>query len=237
MAHREPVGDAVPPVPPVRQPVSGAAEEAFVGLARSGPAPLRPECRRLVRQARLDGFAAALAAMQARLADPVFDSVAVHIFRLDEGDDITDEVSWHKANPSGEATQDWEQIRRLAANMRVDENFKYKFRRDVCNLWNDSLNTGGTLPANLVNACVGYSGMPGDVRQLRESFLEQAASYKNEPRYRAWGGADVGGADDFFAFSLVWPEFKFPNQEAKTVVANWYWITSENLDGAARNSV
>jgi len=167
----------------------------------------------------------------------VFDSVAVHIFRLDEGDDITDEVSWHKANPSGEATQDWEQIRRLAANMRVDENFKYKFRRDVCNLWNDSLNTGGTLPANLVNACVGYSGMPGDVRQLRESFLEQAASYKNEPRYRAWGGADVGGADDFFAFSLVWPEFKFPNQEAKTVVANWYWITSENLDGAARNSV
>jgi phage terminase large subunit-like protein len=160
----------------------------------------------------------------------VFDSVAVHIFRLDDEDDYTDSANWPKANPSGEATQDWEQIRRLAENMRVDLNFKYKFRRDICNLWNDNLNTGGTLPANLVNACVGYPGMTGDLRKLRESFLEEAAQHRNEGRFRAWGGADVGGIDDFFSLTLLWPEFTFPNQEPKMVVANWYWTISENLD-------
>ena len=56
-----------------------SVQEAFVGLARSGPEALRPEFARLVRRMRTDGFEAALAAMQERLADPVFDVVAVSL--------------------------------------------------------------------------------------------------------------------------------------------------------------
>jgi phage terminase large subunit-like protein len=162
--------------------------------------------------------------------DAVFDSVAVHIFRLDDDDDIIEERNWHKANPSGSATQDWEQLRRLVGNLRVDQNFKYKWRRDICNMWNDSMDTGGTLPANLVNACLGYEGMPSDVRKLREWLLQEAAQHRNEPRFRFTGGADAGGVDDFFSLSLVLPAFSFPSQEPKTVVLNWYWMKSENLD-------
>lgn len=53
-----------------------SVQEAFVALARSGPEALRSEFGLLVRRMRLDGFAAALAATQERLADPVFDMVA-----------------------------------------------------------------------------------------------------------------------------------------------------------------
>ena len=56
-----------------------SVQEAFVGLARSGPEALRPEFKRLARRMRTDGFETALAAMQARVADPVFDVVAVSL--------------------------------------------------------------------------------------------------------------------------------------------------------------
>lgn len=53
-----------------------SVQEALVGLAKSGPADLRPEFARLVREAQLLGFEPALVAMRDRLADPVFDTVA-----------------------------------------------------------------------------------------------------------------------------------------------------------------
>lgn len=53
-----------------------SVQEALVGLARSGPETLRPECTRLAREVRLLGFEPAVAAMRERLADPVFDVVA-----------------------------------------------------------------------------------------------------------------------------------------------------------------
>jgi tight adherence protein B len=53
-----------------------AVQEALVGLAQTGPEPLRPEFRSLVRDMRLDNFEQALNAMRDRLADPLFDVLA-----------------------------------------------------------------------------------------------------------------------------------------------------------------
>ena len=53
-----------------------SVQEALIGLARNGPAPLRDEFASLVREARLLGFEPALRKMRERLADPVFDVVA-----------------------------------------------------------------------------------------------------------------------------------------------------------------
>jgi tight adherence protein B len=57
--------------------------EALTGLARGGPAVLRPELTTLVREMRLIGFGAAVGAMQERLADPVFDVVAASLLLND----------------------------------------------------------------------------------------------------------------------------------------------------------
>ncbi|HEX2037454.1 MAG TPA: type II secretion system F family protein, partial [Chloroflexota bacterium] len=53
--------------------------EAMLGLAQHGPAPLRPEFGRLVREMRFYGFEAALNTTRQRLADPLFDTVAVSL--------------------------------------------------------------------------------------------------------------------------------------------------------------
>jgi tight adherence protein B len=52
-------------------------QSACRGLAETGPAVLRPEFARLVREEALVGFPAALAASQARLAEPVWDTAAL----------------------------------------------------------------------------------------------------------------------------------------------------------------
>jgi tight adherence protein B len=53
--------------------------EALLGLAQNGPEPLRGEFARLVRESRFDGLEAALDTMRERLADPLFDVVAVSL--------------------------------------------------------------------------------------------------------------------------------------------------------------
>lgn len=53
-----------------------SVEEGLLALARTGPAPLRPALRELARDLRLAGFDEALLRAQARLADPLFDTVA-----------------------------------------------------------------------------------------------------------------------------------------------------------------
>lgn len=53
-----------------------SVQDALAGLARNGPEVLRAEFVALGREARIAGFDAALLAMRARLADPVFDVVA-----------------------------------------------------------------------------------------------------------------------------------------------------------------
>jgi tight adherence protein B len=53
--------------------------EALLGLAQNGPQPLRGEFARLVRESRFDGLEAALDTMRERLADPLFDVVAVSL--------------------------------------------------------------------------------------------------------------------------------------------------------------
>lgn len=60
-----------------------SVSEALVGLARGGPAVLRPELTTLVREMRLMGFESAISAMQERLADPVFDVVATSLLLND----------------------------------------------------------------------------------------------------------------------------------------------------------
>lgn len=57
--------------------------EALVGLARGGPAVLRPELTTLVREMRLMSFESAISGMQERLADPVFDVVATSLLLND----------------------------------------------------------------------------------------------------------------------------------------------------------
>ena len=54
-----------------------SVQEALAGLARTGPEALRTEFAALTSEARLLGFDGALAAMRDRLADPLFDVVAV----------------------------------------------------------------------------------------------------------------------------------------------------------------
>ena len=58
-------------------------QEGLLALARTGPEALRPEFAVLARQSRLLGLPAALEAMQARLADPVFDVVAASLLLND----------------------------------------------------------------------------------------------------------------------------------------------------------
>jgi tight adherence protein B len=53
-----------------------SVEEGLASLARSGPEPLRPALRELVRDLRLSGLEEAVRRTQERLADPVFDTVA-----------------------------------------------------------------------------------------------------------------------------------------------------------------
>jgi tight adherence protein B len=54
-----------------------SVEDGLAGLASTGPAALRPELRRLVREQRALGLAPALEAMRRRVADSAFDAVAV----------------------------------------------------------------------------------------------------------------------------------------------------------------
>jgi tight adherence protein B len=56
-----------------------SVQNALVSLAHSGPEVLRPQFARLAREIRLLGFEAAIRAMRARLADPVFDVVAASL--------------------------------------------------------------------------------------------------------------------------------------------------------------
>jgi tight adherence protein B len=56
--------------------VGMSIEEALVALAAQGPAPLRPALGELARELRLAGFEVAVSRARARLADPVFDTVA-----------------------------------------------------------------------------------------------------------------------------------------------------------------
>lgn len=56
-----------------------SVQNALLGLAHSGPEALRPEFGRLAREIRLLGCEPAIAAMQERLADPVFDVVAASL--------------------------------------------------------------------------------------------------------------------------------------------------------------
>jgi tight adherence protein B len=60
-----------------------SVQEALAGLARSGPAVLRPEFTRLLREIRLLGFEPALSAMRERLSDPVFDVAAASLLLND----------------------------------------------------------------------------------------------------------------------------------------------------------
>ena len=60
-----------------------SVQEALAALARSGPAALREDFARLVRELRLAGPEPALAAMQERLADPDFDVVAATLLLND----------------------------------------------------------------------------------------------------------------------------------------------------------
>jgi tight adherence protein B len=53
-----------------------SVEEGLGSLARSGPEPLRPALEALTRDLRLSDFEEAVRRAQARLADPVFDTVA-----------------------------------------------------------------------------------------------------------------------------------------------------------------
>lgn len=57
--------------------------EALVALAHSGPETLRPEFARLAREMRLAGLPRAIADMQERLADPVFDVVSATLLLND----------------------------------------------------------------------------------------------------------------------------------------------------------
>src|SRR5207248_1136995 len=57
--------------------------EALRGLAESGPEVLRPEFARLVRELGMAPFEDALSGMQARLADPLFDTVAAALLLND----------------------------------------------------------------------------------------------------------------------------------------------------------
>ena len=56
-----------------------SVQEALIGLAQHGPAALRADFATLARDSRLLGFEAAMARMRERLADPVFDVVAVSL--------------------------------------------------------------------------------------------------------------------------------------------------------------
>lgn len=58
-------------------------QEAFAGLARTGPEALRAEFATLSRQARLEGFQAAMTQTRDRLADPLFDVVATSLLLND----------------------------------------------------------------------------------------------------------------------------------------------------------
>ena len=60
-----------------------SVQEAFAGLARSGPEPLRPEFAALVRDLRFRGLAAALGALRERLADPLVDTVVAALLLND----------------------------------------------------------------------------------------------------------------------------------------------------------
>ncbi|MPZ50280.1 MAG: hypothetical protein GEU75_13450 [Dehalococcoidia bacterium] len=56
-----------------------SVEEAITGLAANGPAVLRPIFRDMARDMRLSGFEEALGRARDRLADPVFDVVALSL--------------------------------------------------------------------------------------------------------------------------------------------------------------
>ena len=60
-----------------------ALSEAFDGLARTGPAVLRPEFALLTRQAAYDGFAASLVALRERLASPLGDFLSTSLLLND----------------------------------------------------------------------------------------------------------------------------------------------------------
>ena len=121
------------------------------------------------------------------------------IFEAEAEDDIWDEATWRKANPSAGAFRDLEEIRAFAERAKAIPTMENAFRRLYLNQWVQAhtkwLNTAAW------RAC----GDPVDVERLRGR--------------RCYAGLDLASVDDFSALVLV-----FPEEDGTFTVLPYFWI-------------
>lgn len=134
------------------------------------------------------------------------------IFETAEDDDIWDEATWLKANPSAGAFRDLEEIRLYAKRAKVLPTLELSFRRLYLNQWVQDL-TRWMKRAHW-NAC------GGELR--REALL-------GRPCY---AGLDLSSTDDFSALVLVLP---FP--DGTFDVLPFFWIPQARLANRRKNGV
>lgn len=134
------------------------------------------------------------------------------IFEAEPDDNIWDERTWVKANPSAGHFRDLDEIRRYAERAKALPTLELSFRRLYLNQWVQSATAwlrrdkwkacGGPLPLN---------------RMLGR---------------RCWAGLDLSSTDDLSAFVLV-----FPLDDGSFAVMPHFWIPESKLDLRRRDGV
>jgi tight adherence protein B len=159
-------------------------QEGLRGLAHTGPERLRPEFEHLSRDARLFGFERAIGNMKDRLADPVFDMVAVSLLLNEQlgGRNVT-QVLDRLASATRRQQRLSQELRAGQAENVASARFLAalplglifvirQIRPDYLHMFND-LSGQMVLAACVVSIAVGYAAMrwitrlPGEPRVLR----------------------------------------------------------------------
>lgn len=126
------------------------------------------------------------------------------IFEADEGDNIWDEKTWLKANPSAGAFRDLDEIRRFAKRAKVIPTEEQSFRRLYLNQWVQSATAW--LRRDKWKACA----HPDLLKKLHGRAC--------------YAGLDLSSTDDFSALVLV-----FPLPDDCFAVLPYLWIPESKL--------
>lgn len=139
------------------------------------------------------------------------DSFYPLIFEAGEDDDIWDEKTWLKANPSAGAFRDLEEIRRYATRARRIPTLELSFRRLYLNQWVQSATAW--LKRDKWQAC-GKAKVPSLLGKI------------------CYAGLDLSSTDDFSALVLV-----FPLPDGYFAVLPYFWVPEAKVSGRRRDGL
>ena len=141
--------------------------------------------------------------------DPTFYPL---IFEADPDDDIWDEKTWRKANPSAGHFRSLDEIREMAERAKALPSQEIAFRRLYLNQW-----------------------VQGDTRWIRRETwdgCEDREAFAGLEGRICYAGLDLSSTDDFTALVLV-----FPLEDERFAVLPFFWIPEAKLQKHRKNGV